>query len=168
MSTASALAQAATSSYASPEYFRSNLYGVENQIDLDNAVIDSLLDINNYQLTKAINTAPSLVSFTWDGNVPLTTISKDAYGTTSLWWLILRYNGFIGYWDIPLGATLEIPDPSGIQKLTATTNLSNGTPVSTTTLLSTNSSLTGITVATPTNPNTTNNNVSLVGTLITV
>lgn len=41
---------------------------------------------------------------------PITTISYNYYGTTSGWWIILAYNGYMHQDEIPAGASLDIPD----------------------------------------------------------
>lgn len=44
----------------------------------------------------------------------MTTLSYLNYGTTSLWWLILMFNGFLHPHDIPSGYELKIPQLSFI------------------------------------------------------
>lgn len=52
--------------------------------------------------------------FAYDGK-PITTISYKFYNTTSLYWLILAFNGILHQQFIPDGAILKIPSLSYIQ-----------------------------------------------------
>lgn len=42
-------------------------------------------------------------------NDAITTISQNYYNTTSLWWLIVMFNGFVHPHMIPSGYSLKIP-----------------------------------------------------------
>lgn len=53
----------------------------------------------------------------YDGSLPITTLSYRYYGTTSLWYLILYANGYMHPHEIPSGAALKIPDPSQVSRL---------------------------------------------------
>lgn len=46
---------------------------------------------------------------------PLTTIADAVYGTTTLWWVILQYNGYLHPDEIPNGAQLLIPSAAEVQ-----------------------------------------------------
>lgn len=46
----------------------------------------------------------------------ITTLSYQFYSTTSLWWLILMFNGFLHPHDIPPGYALKIPSSAFILK----------------------------------------------------
>lgn len=47
---------------------------------------------------------------------PATSISFQAYKNTTLYWLILMFNGYLFAEDIPYGTKLKIPDISSITK----------------------------------------------------
>lgn len=46
---------------------------------------------------------------------PLTTISYKYYNTTTLWWVIMMFNGFLHPHDIPSGTQLRIPSLAALQ-----------------------------------------------------
>lgn len=52
----------------------------------------------------------------YDGK-PLTTISYQLYGTTSLWWILLLINGYAHPDEIQRGAVLLVPNAVDIQKV---------------------------------------------------
>jgi hypothetical protein len=56
----------------------------------------------------------TLEEYDYDG-MPITTISFRYTGTTSLWWVIVQYNGFLHPDEIPNGFKLKIPDLSDIK-----------------------------------------------------
>jgi hypothetical protein len=91
-----------------PKYFRYNLLGtttVEGVEYLD--VLATRLDYILEQVTR------SITHVVVDG-VPLTTVSNNYYGTTSLWWLIMEYNGLSHVLDLEGGQELKIPDLNNV------------------------------------------------------
>lgn len=52
----------------------------------------------------------------FDGK-PITTISTQIYGTTSLWWVLLLINGYAHPEEIQRGAVLLVPNISDITKI---------------------------------------------------
>ena len=64
---------------------------------LDPSVYKALQNVTNYQL------------YTFSDKDKLVNISYQAYNTTSAWWLILMYNGYLHPYEIPNGTTLKIP-----------------------------------------------------------
>ena len=60
-------------------------------------------------------------------NQPITNIADKYYNTTTPWWLILMFNGYLHAHDIPDGARLKIPSLQFIQsKLDANKNSNRG------------------------------------------
>ena len=67
------------------------------------------------RLQDLISKALPGATFKFKGE-PITTISHKFYGNTTLYWLILTYNGYLFADDIPYGTDLKIPDISSIAK----------------------------------------------------
>lgn len=60
-------------------------------------------------------------------NQPITNISDTHYNTTTLWWLILMFNGYLHAHDIPDGVRLKVPSIQFIQnKLDTNKNVNRG------------------------------------------
>lgn len=73
------------------------------------------LNVLSSTLELLINSITQYTSIPYDGHSHITTISYQNYGTTTLWWLILKYNGYQNWWLIPNGAMLKIPSLPQIQ-----------------------------------------------------
>lgn len=118
-------------------YFRSNFIPVvqvtnsfvtgdidanSNGNDIDNDADDpnttNYLDIFNpsyaINICKAIK---SYVPYPFDGTLTIENISYRMYGTTSLWWIIIMYNGLTHPLEIQPGTVLFIPSISDINQI---------------------------------------------------
>ena len=60
------------------------------------------------RLLKLLDGVKVYKTITWNGT-PLTTLSQRFYGTTSLHFIFLMFNGFIHPQEIPMGTTLKVP-----------------------------------------------------------
>lgn len=57
---------------------------------------------------------------TYDGK-PITTVAFQAYGTTSLWWVLMYVNGHVHPHEIPRGSVLYIPAMADLAPIIETT-----------------------------------------------
>lgn len=55
-------------------------------------------------------------SFVYDGFTPMTSISYRAYGTTTLWFVIVYVNGYLNPLEIPNGVMLKLPKAEVLEK----------------------------------------------------
>lgn len=62
----------------------------------------------NERVVRAFSTVYSELVVPYEG--PITTLSMTHYGTTSAWWIILAYNGFVHPDDIEEGTSVRIPE----------------------------------------------------------
>lgn len=70
---------------------------------------NGLLDPLSPVFTQLRNQVNSWTTLEYKGQ-PFTTLINTLYGNTSVWWLVLYYNGYISPLDIPHGAILRIPN----------------------------------------------------------
>lgn len=61
------------------------------------------------RVTRGLKTLQTLSTINYDGS-PFTTISYKYLGSSTAWWIILQYNGYMHPDDVPMGAILGIPD----------------------------------------------------------
>ena len=97
------------SSHYNARYARSNaltLITLENDDGTPYAEID-LFDIRIHRLITSVKKAQP---YTINQSEKLVNISYQAYNTTSLWWVLVLYNGLIHAYDIYPGMVLRIPD----------------------------------------------------------
>lgn len=97
-----------TSTNMAPLYFRSTFFGSED-VDIDDETVP-MSDFMSGRLITLLYQIKAYRIYTYPGSrPPLTTISYQHYGNTSLWWAILFYNGYIHPGEIPGGVALKIP-----------------------------------------------------------
>lgn len=68
------------------------------------------------KINKMFNNIQRVGSYPYQGE-PITTISFRCTGSTTNWWIILQYNGFLHQDEIPRGTMLTIPDFATIKAL---------------------------------------------------
>jgi hypothetical protein len=74
----------------------------------DNYPYTKILDSLDERVLNTVKNSPVSTSIIWD-STPITTISYRFYGTTTLFYAILMYNGYLHEHDIPRGAEIKIP-----------------------------------------------------------
>lgn len=62
----------------------------------------------------AILSLPRTIRIEYDGSTPLTTVSKNTYGNTSLWFLIQACSDYLHPHQIPKGAIILIPSSDAV------------------------------------------------------
>lgn len=85
----------------------------------------SWIDPLDSRLTRILSGRIPYTEIKYAKKKPLTTISMEFYRTTSLWWIILRMNGYLHPHDIPDGASLKLPSLRYIQSRLTTVTRSN-------------------------------------------
>ena len=103
-------AEANASSNSAPQYFETALAGVEYEIDSNTGIVIPYVDIMNWPLIDAIKNSYTINTAKYNGSIPFTTMVYRQYGNTTLWRVVLAYNGWPSIWDIPLGSTIEFPN----------------------------------------------------------
>lgn len=61
-------------------------------------------------VTEMFNESQTLDYYNADSAEPITTITSKKTGSTTAWWAIIMYNGFVHQDEIPSGVRLRIPD----------------------------------------------------------
>jgi hypothetical protein len=90
--------------YSNPKFYRSNFMA---QVTLDDGTI--INDIFDRRLVQLIRNISSSSNILYNDSMKLCNLSFSFYGTTSLDWVILVYNGFIHPYEIPSAITLLVP-----------------------------------------------------------
>lgn len=91
------------STFYDPRFAISKLMRI---VEVDN---EQHLDLLDPKLHKLLSQVVSTRRIIYDNSLPISSISYNAYRTTSLDWFILMYNGIIHELDIPNGTELKIP-----------------------------------------------------------
>jgi nucleoid-associated protein YgaU len=89
---------------ADPKYYRDNFEPVVRVRPRD-----WRLDALAFSYTELVNFISQTQQYMVVGDEQITTIAYRFYGTTSLWWVILLYNGINHPLDIEGGTLLLIP-----------------------------------------------------------
>ncbi len=90
--------------FYNPQYALSNILGVVTIKGID------YLDMLDPRIIKFINSVKNFQITVYDSSVPLTTLAYQIYGTTTLYWTILVFNGYFHELEIPVGAVLKLPN----------------------------------------------------------
>lgn len=111
------------SPYYDPEYERRQFMGTVASDNYGEADWIDPLDPKLLRLLRGIIPYEEVI-FT---NKPITGYSHDSYYNTTLWWLILMFNGYLHAGDIPDGTRLKIPSLPYIRsKLDVSENTGRG------------------------------------------
>lgn len=78
-------------------------------VEKENGQIEQRVDMLDPKMMAAIRGITQHTYVKYDGTVHITTISFTAYGTTTWWWAIMMYNGFIHPLEIEPGTIIKIP-----------------------------------------------------------
>ena|ERR1700740_326567 len=104
--------EATTSSLATPAASRTTYCPDVSAIDDPNVM---LFDFMDHSFIRAVYALPIISAVEWISGANLTAVSYDFYSYTNYCSIILLYNGYISESHIPHGATLNIPDVSGLK-----------------------------------------------------
>lgn len=81
------------------------------------------IDYFSSRFQEAILRVKTATPYMFSQGDKVVNISHRAYGTTSLWWVIMLYNGFVHPYDVSAGDTLRIPDLYEITRAIAEVNV---------------------------------------------
>lgn len=81
---------------------------------IDDASV-KLFDFMDPTYIRAVKSLPVKGAVEWQKGALLTSLSMDYYSTETHHQTILLYNGYISESHIPAGATINIPDVSGLR-----------------------------------------------------
>lgn len=101
-----------TSSRLSAQYSTATLFGrvAVDPTAADPVNIPEWYDPLDPKIAKIISEAAVTDYYVYDYQEPITSIASKKTGTTSTWWIILQFNGFLHPDEITPGTTLRIPD----------------------------------------------------------
>ncbi len=84
-------------------------------VERENGQIDFLVDMLHHKTLSAIRRIDNFSMVKYDGITHITTLSFQKYGTTSFWWAIMIYNGFIHPLEIEPGIIIKLPDRAALE-----------------------------------------------------
>ena len=81
--------------------------------------VDYYLNIFDTRIMDLMRNITQFRQHPYDSSIPLTTVSHRYYGTTTLDWVIIMYNGYIHEFEIPDGTIMRIPSLSNVGRVFA-------------------------------------------------
>ncbi len=123
----------ATSNNYNPVFSRINLMNpvtvsVPNPFKPNFPIQEILLDRLSTRYVDIMKYLNSYTNYTWTG-IKITTLSYQYYQTTTLWWLILMYNGLSHPLELTPGMLLKIPLPSQVTSYFSLNTAKTGTQI---------------------------------------
>ena len=100
----------AISTASNPKYWQSNLLSIRS------TSVGNFPDFLSDRLNDLIESITSYEPYTVRGGDRLTNISFQFYNTTSLYYIILHFNGLLFWSDVQAGDIIQIPDRSQIDR----------------------------------------------------
>lgn len=98
-----------------PRYERINLMSAVTVTD--KGIQRQQLDVFSQKYYTLLNNITTSKPYPNQVTNPITTISQEVYGTTSLWWFIAKYNGSINPLDIDTSTPLKIPNKEDLDSI---------------------------------------------------
>jgi hypothetical protein len=120
------IAVTTTSSSENLQYLRSNFITFET-ITINNQPV-SVPDILNPNYLQVINSMTTGGSTTYLQGQQPTTIAFNATDTTSTWWMVQLYNGYINAYDMTPGDILLLPNVASAVNSQSNSPVSPPTP----------------------------------------
>lgn len=82
---------------------------VEVDTEETNPNLQSSFDIFDPDLTSLLDSLTAAQLYRYQGFEHMPTLVRRLYNTTTLWWLVMKYNGFYHEWEIPAGGLMYFP-----------------------------------------------------------
>ena len=96
------------------------------QLEYADGTIEDRLDFGDWNITRILRQLTTFTSKRYNGFKKFTTLCYLVYGNTTIYRLILTYNGYMHPYEIPSGALILYPDPAQISN--AVLNISSAEP----------------------------------------
>jgi len=91
------------------------------QLEYADGSLEERIDYSDWRYTSIIKRLRKFTPYTYNGFEKFTAIVKRYYGNTTIYRLVLTFNGFMHPYEIPRGAVIKLFDPlelkEQIQKL---------------------------------------------------
>ena len=84
------------------------------EVEYSDGKIELRLDMLDRKLTQMLDIMTVWTPVVYDGTEHITTICFRAYGNTTLWWVVMMYNGFTHPLEIEPGTVIKMPSLSQI------------------------------------------------------
>lgn len=96
------------------------------ELEYDDGTLEERLDLSDWRMTQILRRIQSVTSAKYNGIKKFTTICYLLYGNTTVYRIVLIFNGYMHPYEIPQGATLLFPDPTellnAVTRVTADTS----------------------------------------------
>lgn len=100
------------STHANPTYQWSTFLA-----ESSDPVLGAWVDPLTVDMSILLDSSKLMSPVTITENMPITTVSYNLYGTTSLWSVILYLNGFMHPDELPPGTTLIVPSRNAVDSI---------------------------------------------------
>lgn len=87
------------------------------ELEFANGTIDQFIDYSDWDFTSIIKRIRNSRSIRYNGYEKFTTIVHRVYGNTTIYRLIMIFNGFMHPYEIESGAVIKLPDPVELSTL---------------------------------------------------
>lgn len=111
----------ANNAFENPSFYNkrysSNSFMRSYEIEYENGDTEYRIDYSDYRLRRLINSIKSYKLVTYNGEEKFTTFVWRYYGTTTVYRIIMIYNGFMHPYEIVPGQAVKMPLPADLERI---------------------------------------------------
>lgn len=87
------------------------------QLEYDDGTLEERIDYADWRLSSMLKRITRFRSIKYNGATKFTTLMNNEYGTTTIYRLVLMFNGFMHPYEIEDGATIKLPYSADLEEL---------------------------------------------------
>jgi hypothetical protein len=87
------------------------------ELEYEDGTIEERIDYSDWRFTSLLKRIRTSTPYPYNGFEKFTTLVYKAYGNTTIYRLILMYNGFMHPYEIKAGTQINLPDPEELNIL---------------------------------------------------
>lgn len=111
-----------TSTFYDPRWSTNNILR-SYQLEYPDGSLEDRIDYSDWRLTSMLKRIKNYIPSKYKGE-KFTTLVYNAYGTTTIYRIVLMFNGFMHPYEIEIGETIKYPYPSELNNLITNLNIS--------------------------------------------
>lgn len=85
------------------------------ELEYEDGSLEGRIDFNDWNIQRILRQITQDTPERYNGYKKFTTLCNTKYGNTTIWRLVLVYNGFMHPYEIPGGAIIRFPDPTELR-----------------------------------------------------
>lgn len=97
------------------------------ELEFEDGTIDQFIDYSDWNFTSIVKKIRGSKAIRYNGFEKFTTLVYREYGNTTIYRLILMFNGYMHPYEIESGALIKLPDPIELGRLLQSKQLSKQT-----------------------------------------